>query len=67
MDSEKLLQLKAEAFDRIVHFYNELENGSGFASSNWVIFSETLERELEKIKDVTEHKSTDEGCRKDGG
>ena len=50
MDSEQVVRLKAEAFDRLTVLYKELERTAGFASSNWVIFAEALEAELKKIK-----------------
>lgn len=45
-----MVRLKAAAFDRVVGLYRELERTSGFASSSWVIFAETLEDELKKIE-----------------
>ena len=50
MESEQIVRLKAEAFDRVVALYRELERTSGFASSSWVIFGETLEAESKKIE-----------------
>lgn len=50
MDSEKVTRLKAEAFDRIVRTYRELEQSGGFAMSSWVVLGEILESELKKIR-----------------
>lgn len=52
MDSEQIIRMKAQAFDRIVQIYHELEQASGFAMSSWVFLGETLENELKKIKDA---------------
>ncbi len=52
MDSEQIIRMKAQAFDRIVQAYRQLEQGSGFAMSSWVIFGETLESEIKKIKNA---------------
>ncbi|HEY2934173.1 MAG TPA: hypothetical protein VGK99_20730 [Acidobacteriota bacterium] len=50
MDNEKVIRQKAEAFDRLVQLYRELEKASGLASASWVIFAEELERELREIE-----------------
>ena len=50
MDQEELLR-KAEAFDRIIHLYRNLEKTSGFGSSNWVILSELLEKEIRALEE----------------
>ncbi|MBI2821844.1 MAG: hypothetical protein HYX74_06425 [Acidobacteria bacterium] len=50
MESEEVTRLKAEAFDRIVQIYRELEKQSAFGSSSWVILTEALEKELQRIE-----------------
>ncbi|HEY3129053.1 MAG TPA: hypothetical protein VGL91_06315 [Acidobacteriota bacterium] len=52
MDSEQVIRMKAQAFDHIVQAYRQLEQGAGFAMSNWVIFGETLEKEVKKIREA---------------
>ena len=51
MESERIIGMKAKAFDRVVALYKELERTAGFASSSWVIFSEALEAEVRKIEE----------------
>jgi len=51
MENETTLRQKADAFDRLVLLYRELEKGAGFASSSWVIFSEALDNELKRIEE----------------
>lgn len=53
MDSDSLVRRKAEAFDSLAKIYRELERGAGFASSNWVIFSETMEREIREVESLS--------------
>jgi len=50
MDEQQLmlLALKAEAFERIVGTYQELQH-SGFYSRNWVELAEVIENELKEI------------------
>ena len=50
MDEQQLmlLALKAEAFERIVGKYQELQH-SGFYSRNWVELAEVIENELKEI------------------
>ena len=43
-------RLKAEAFDRILERYQNLENDDGFYSKNWVELSELIEAELKRIR-----------------
>jgi hypothetical protein len=50
VDAHQLIHMKAEAFDRIVEVYRELEKGSGLTMSSWVLFSEALEEELEQLQ-----------------
>ena len=50
MDEQQLMlsALKAEAFDRIVDKYRELQD-SGFYSKNWVELAEVIENELKEF------------------
>ncbi len=46
---QDLLQLKAEAFDRIVTRYRNLQDEDGFYSRNWIELAEAIEAELSKL------------------
>lgn len=50
---QKLLKLKAQAFDRILACYRNLQNEAGFYSKNWVELSEVIEEERRRIKGGT--------------
>ncbi len=53
MDEQQLMliTLKAEAFDRVVGKYRELQQ-SGFYSRNWVLLAEVIDIELREIPDT---------------
>ncbi len=53
MDEQQLMliTLKAEAFDRVVGKYRELQQ-SGFYSRNWVLLAEVIDIELKEIPDT---------------
>ena len=52
MDEQQLMlvTLKAEAFDRIVDKYQELQQ-SGFYTRNWVELAEVIDIELKELPD----------------
>ena len=52
MDSEEILRRKAQAFDSLARLFRELDKGAGFASSNWVIFSEVMQQELREVESM---------------
>ena len=46
---QDLLCFKAEAFDRIISHYRNLQNEAGFYSKNWVELADAIETELKKL------------------
>lgn len=46
----RLLELKAEAFDRIVEKYGVLQADAGFYSKNWVELAEVIDDALQLLK-----------------
>ncbi len=46
----RILNLKAEAFDRLVEKYKSLQDEAGFYSRNWVELAELIEAALEKLR-----------------